>query len=136
MDQSLSPRAMTFLFLSVTMPCIVRSRFTLHALLLIAIVDPLVLIAAKPVRVVGTGGRIAATSYTLSSTATSLWQCTAHKLGAPIAGIDVAYMNWVHNATAEVATANAVTINDAMWIGALPAQDELFWVHAKPLLAQ
>ena len=90
-------------------------RWMLQALLLLALAAPLGSHASQPLRVVGTGGRIAVGAFTVSGSATAFWQRTAHKLGGPVDEIDVGFMNWVHSTTAEVANLYAITINYA-WI--------------------
>ncbi|MBL9185738.1 MAG: SGNH/GDSL hydrolase family protein [Verrucomicrobiaceae bacterium] len=72
-------------------------------------------LATQPVRIVGTGARIAYTRYTTSTTHTSFWHRTPHKLGGPVAELDVGFMNWLHTTTAEAANTTSVTINQA-WI--------------------
>lgn len=73
------------------------------------------LFAVEPLRVVGTGGRMATGSVTVSGSVTAFRQRTPHKLGGPVAEIDIGFMNWAQNTEVEVANSNAVTINYA-WL--------------------
>ena len=91
------------------------SRLTLSVAILVAVSVPILSFGAQPVRVVGTGGRIAGGAFAVTGSATSFWQRTPHKLGGPVTEIQVGYMNWVHSTTAEVANTNAITIEHA-WI--------------------
>ena len=90
-------------------------RCALAAWLFIVSFAPLAAFANQPLQVVGTGGRIGVAFYTVSGSSTGFWQRTAHKLGVPVAEIDVGFMNWVHSTTAEVANSNRITIHYA-WI--------------------
>jgi lysophospholipase L1-like esterase len=69
------------------------------------------LFAVEPLRVVGTGGRMGNSSIAVSGTLTSFRQRTPHKLGGPVAELDIGFMNWAHSTTAEVPNTNAVTLN-------------------------
>lgn len=71
--------------------------------------------ADQPLRVVGTGGRMATGSYTTSATATSFWQRTAHKLGGPVAELDIGFMNWAFGDSGEVANTSPIAIHHA-WV--------------------
>ncbi|MBK8094548.1 MAG: hypothetical protein IPK32_21935 [Verrucomicrobiaceae bacterium] len=71
--------------------------------------------ATQPLRIVGTGARIAYTRFTTSGTATAFWQRTPHVLGGPVAELDIGFMNWLHSTTAEVQSDSAVTLHFA-WI--------------------
>lgn len=71
--------------------------------------------SAAPLRVVASGGRIGVGSYTTGTTFNAFWQRTPHKLGGPVAEIDVGFMNWVHTTSAEAANGTEITI-DCAWI--------------------
>lgn len=96
-------------------PVPLSSHFVIGTLLLLAVAAPLAVFAVEPLRVVGTGGRIAPASYIVTGASTSFWQRTPHKLGGPVAEFDIGFMNWAHNSKIEVANTNIVTI-DRAWL--------------------
>lgn len=96
-------------------PASLSSRFIIGTLLLLASAAPSASFAVEPLRVVGTGGRIAPASYTVTGASTSFWQRTPHKLGGPVAELDIGFMNWVHTSKVEAANTNIVTI-DRAWL--------------------
>lgn len=73
--------------------------------------------AVEPTRIVATGGRIAYTFYTPAAANTSFWQRTPHKLGGPVAEMQVGFMDWMYPTSgAETPnTGNDVTIGHA-WL--------------------
>lgn len=82
----------------------------------IAILSPLMASAIEPVRVVATGGRIGYTFYDLPAGNTAFRQRTPHKLGGPVAEMQIGFMDWMYTDKTEAAnTANDVTIRYA-WL--------------------
>ena len=72
--------------------------------------------AAEPRRVVATGGRIGYTFYTPAAGSTSFWHRTPHKLGGPVAEMQVGFMDWMYTDKIETTNAdNDVTITRA-WL--------------------
>lgn len=88
------------------------SRFLLAA----AILAPLSSSAVEPVRVVATGGRIGNTFYPHPTGSTSFRQRTPHKLGGPVAEMQVGFMDWMYTDKTETTNeTNDVTITHA-WL--------------------
>ncbi len=89
-------------------------RFSAFAM---ALMLPLTASAVEPVRVVATGGRIGNTFYTLPTGSTSFRQRTPHKLGGPVAEMQIGFMDWMYPSSgAETPnTQNDVTIELA-WL--------------------
>ena len=78
--------------------------------------SPLTVSAIEPVRIVATGGRIGYTFYDLPTGNTAFRQRTPHKLGGPVAEMQVGFMDWMYTDKIEVANAtNDVTIKYA-WL--------------------
>lgn len=71
--------------------------------------------ATEPLRIVGTGARIAYSRFQTAGTATAFWHRTPHQLGGPVAELDIGFMNWLHTSKAEMANTNVVTISHA-WV--------------------
>jgi len=82
----------------------------------LTILSPLTVFAVEPVRVVATGGRIGYTFYDLPTGNTAFRQRTPHKLGGPVAEMQIGFMDWMYTDKTEVAnTVNDVTIRHA-WL--------------------
>jgi hypothetical protein len=90
-------------------------RIAFRFLSFAAILAPMAIGAVEPMRIVGTGARIAYTRFTTAGTATAFWQRTPHQLGGPIAELDIGFMNWLHTSKTEMANTNAVTVSHA-WV--------------------
>ncbi len=72
--------------------------------------------AVEPIRVVGTGGRMGNNVYDPGTVNTSFRQRTQHKLGGPVAEMQIAFMDWVVYYEGEVPNAVCdVTITHA-WL--------------------
>ncbi|MCB1129820.1 MAG: SGNH/GDSL hydrolase family protein [Verrucomicrobiae bacterium] len=71
--------------------------------------------ALEPIRIVGTGARIAYTRFQTSGTSTAFWHRTPHQLGGPVDELDIGFMNWLHTSKTEMANTNVVTITHA-WV--------------------
>ena len=105
------------------MPMVVQSvipgllrKVVLHCLPMVVGFAPLVSFSAQPLRVVGTGGRIGNTFYAPAAGNTSFRQRTPHKLGGPVAEIQVGFMDWMYPYDAETPNdTNDVTI-DRAWL--------------------
>ncbi|WP_269539021.1 SGNH/GDSL hydrolase family protein [Cerasicoccus fimbriatus] len=69
----------------------------------------------QPMRVVGTNSRMSPFTYSPGATNTAFWQRTPHKLGGPVAEIDIAFMNWAVGYSGEVINSSDVTISYA-WL--------------------
>jgi lysophospholipase L1-like esterase len=70
----------------------------------------------QPVRVVATGGRIASNFYTPATANTSFRHRSPHKLGGPVAEMQIGFMDWMYPYEAETPNAtNDVTISHA-WL--------------------
>jgi len=82
----------------------------------LATLAPWTATALEPVRVVGTGGRIGTTFLYPSATQTSFRQRTPHKLGGPVAEMQVGFMDWMYTDKTETLNdLNDVTIHHA-WL--------------------
>ena len=94
-----------------------RPRFALFVALAALVAAPLAALAQQqPVRVVATGGRIGTTFYTPAAVNTAFRQRTPHKLGGPVAEIQVGFMDWIYPYGAEETNGvNAVTL-DRVWL--------------------
>ncbi|MET0262486.1 MAG: hypothetical protein ABW223_06285 [Rariglobus sp.] len=90
-------------------------RFTAVAALLGLIAPPFAQ-AVEPVRVVATGGRIANTFYAPAAANTAFRHRTPHKLGGPVAEMQIGFMDWMYPYEAETPNdTNDVTISHA-WL--------------------
>lgn len=84
--------------------------------LLATVLCPALLSAVEPVRVVATGGRIGNTFYAPAAGNTAFRQRTPHKLGGPVAEMQVGFMDWMYPYDAETPNnTNNVTIDHA-WL--------------------
>jgi len=95
----------------------IRSRIFFGLLAGAAALSPMSSGAVEPTRIVATGGRIAYTFYAPAGANTSFWQRTPHKLGGPVAEMQVGFMDWMYpTSSAETPNAsNDVTISHA-WL--------------------
>ena len=85
-------------------------------MLLIASLAPVPGLAVEPTRVVATGGRIGNTFYEPAVANTAFRQRTPHKLGGPVAEMQIGFMDWMYPYDAETPNArNNVTIHHA-WL--------------------
>lgn len=92
------------------------SHFVISTLLLLAALAPSATFAVEPLRVVATGGRIASTFYTPAAGNTAFRQRTPHKLGGPVAEMQIGFMDWMYPYDAETPNdTNDVTIEHA-WL--------------------
>ena len=99
-----------------TQPPPQKSQFIRRACLLLAVLAPMVATAVEPVRVVATGGRMGNNVYTPSAVNTSFRQRTQHKLGGPVAEMQIGFMDWMIYYEGELPnTVNDVTIDHA-WL--------------------
>lgn len=74
------------------------------------------LFAVEPVKIVATGGRIANTFYTPPVGNTAFRQRTPHKLGGPVAEMQIGFMDWMYPYDAETPNAsNDVTLTH-VWL--------------------
>jgi lysophospholipase L1-like esterase len=88
-------------------------RLALSGLLLITASS---LFAIEPLRIVATGGRIANSFYPPATANTAFRQRTPHKLGGPVAEMQIGFMDWAYGYDPETPNAvNAVTISHA-WL--------------------
>jgi len=98
------------------MPGIFPSRRFLRMLFPFVAFLPTIAGALEPVRVVATGGRIGTTFLYPAGPHTSFRQRTPHRLGGPVAEIQVGFMDWMYTDKTETANnLNEVTISHA-WL--------------------
>ena len=77
---------------------------------------PFLVAQPQPVRVVATGGRIASNFYTPATANTAFRHRTPHKLGGPVAEMQIGFMDWMYPYEAETPNnTNDVTISHA-WL--------------------
>lgn len=92
------------------------TRFAFSALLMLAASAPATSLAVEPVRVVATGGRMGNNFYKVPTGKTAFRQRTPHKLGGPVAEIQIGFMDWMYPYDAETPNAtNDVTLTHA-WL--------------------
>jgi lysophospholipase L1-like esterase len=92
------------------------TRFALSAWLLLTALTPVTSLAIEPVRVVATGGRIGYTFSTPAAGNSVFRHRSPHKLGGPVAELQVGFMDWMYTDKTETANAtNDVTITHA-WL--------------------
>ncbi len=70
-------------------------RIVFRALGCLASIAPVVASGAEPVRVVATGGRMGSNARDLGPDKTAFRQRTAHKLGGPVAEMQIGFMDWM-----------------------------------------
>ena len=80
------------------------------------VLAPMTSLAVEPLRIVATGGRIGNTFYTPATGNTAFRQRTPHKLGGPVAEMQIGFMDWMYPYDAETPNdTNNVTIEHA-WL--------------------
>ncbi|MEO8614089.1 MAG: SGNH/GDSL hydrolase family protein, partial [Luteolibacter sp.] len=93
-----------------------NSRFIPVLAVFSAVFFPAVSQAVEPVRVVGTGGRMGNNVYDPGAVNTSFRQRTQHKLGGPVAEMQIAFMDWVVYYEGEVPNAICDVTIDHAWL--------------------
>jgi lysophospholipase L1-like esterase len=92
------------------------TSFVLAVAALGPVAAPSIFAQQQPVRVVGTGGRIANNFYTPATANTAFRHRTPHKLGGPVSEMRIGFMDWMYPYEAEAPnTTNDVTISHA-WL--------------------
>lgn len=83
---------------------------------LVAVLAPVSASAIEPVRVVATGGRIGYTFYTPVLANTSFRHRSPHKLGGPVAEMQIGFMDWMYTDKTDTANADNDFTISAVWL--------------------